>query len=72
MNRTRLHALALMVEEQREWIASRGGDETGYVAFYGAAGQPHAYGDGGEAIYRADRAALDTLVALAPDVNREG
>ena len=48
-----------LIAEQRQWIADHGGNAAGYVARYGN------YGDGGDAIYRADKAALDRLITLA-------
>lgn len=53
------------VANQRAWIAQCGGDLAGYIAHYGSVDDPEHYGDGGEAIYRADMAALaDCIVGL--------
>lgn len=51
------------LEEQEAWIRAHGGDLPGYVAFYGSADDPGHYGDGGEAIYKADMVALAELRA---------
>ncbi len=45
--------------DQEEWVASHGGCEAAYVARYGSKDDPQHYGDGGEAIYAADKAQLD-------------
>ena len=56
---TRRRKWQARVDEQRKWIAEHGGDLAGYVLRYGAVGDPNMYGAGGEAIYEADKAALD-------------
>ena len=45
--------------DQEEWVASHGGCEAAYVARYGSVNDAVHYGDGGEAIYAADMAALN-------------
>ena len=70
MNRT--DQLAALVRAQREWIALHGGSRAGYVALYGSAADAEHYGDGGEAIYRADRAELDALTAAQGPPGRPG
>lgn len=50
-----------LVMEQKKWIESCGGTRAGYVARYGSASEPEHYGNGGEAIYDADKARLDSL-----------
>ena len=57
MSRSR-ETLVRRVAEQRRWIEQHGGDRLGYVARYGSASDPTHYGEGGEAIYEADRAEL--------------
>jgi hypothetical protein len=57
----RLGWLRRQIEAQREWIAEHGGDEAGYVFHYGSKDSPSHYGDGGEAIYEADRGELTRL-----------
>lgn len=54
------------VHEQRKWIAEHGRNEAGYVARYGSVSDHEGlrFGDGGEAIYAADKAQLDKLIAL--------
>jgi hypothetical protein len=49
------------VAAQRAWIERCGIDRAGYIANYGSADDPGHHGDGGEAIYAADRAELDRL-----------
>jgi hypothetical protein len=51
------------IADQLKWIDDHGGCLVGYVARYGAPGDDRCVGDGGAAIYRADRAALDKLLA---------
>lgn len=65
MTSTITAALDRRIREQRQWIAEHGGDLYGYIRRYGAASDPEHYGDGGEAIYLADKAALDRLLAQA-------
>jgi hypothetical protein len=50
--RNRLHA-------QEDWVAEHGGTEEAYVKRYGSIADEHHYGNGGEAIFAADQAALD-------------
>lgn len=51
------------VAEERRWIAEHGGNRAGYIARYGSARDPEHSGDGGEAIYAADVAALERAEA---------
>jgi hypothetical protein len=51
-------ALAVLFA-QEEWVAQHGGNEAAYVQRYGSVNDEHHYGNGGEAIYAADKAALD-------------
>lgn len=58
--------LARRIREQRRWIEEHGGDRAGYIARYGphpAIRAGNVYGDGGAAIYIADKAELDRLLA---------
>lgn len=48
-------------DEQRKWIDGHGGCEAAYVERYGGDGQGFKYGDGGSAIWHADKAELDRL-----------
>jgi len=57
----RLAFLRKQIDEQKNWIADHGGNLAGYVMRYGSASDPKHYGDGGEAIYMADTAALVVL-----------
>lgn len=62
MARKRSDTIQRKIDEQRKWIEDHGGDLAGYVERYGSADDPDHYGDGGEAIYAADRGALDALL----------
>ena len=53
------------VEEQRAWMREHGWSRAGYIARYGSVNDPEHYGAGGEAIYAADREALDRLEEAA-------
>jgi hypothetical protein len=44
---------------QEEWVAGHGGNEAAYVKRYGSVNDTVHYGNGGEAIYAADMAALN-------------
>lgn len=46
------------VVKHRQWLEEHGGSLAGYIARYGAASDPDHYGDGGEAIYAADKEVL--------------
>jgi hypothetical protein len=46
-------ALAEVVEQQG-WITQCGGNLTGYIEKYGRAADPEHFGNGGEAIFKAD------------------
>jgi hypothetical protein len=50
--------LRKQVAEQRRWIEEHGRDYAGYAMRYGSKHDPDHYGDGAEAIYAADKAAL--------------
>lgn len=56
--RDRIDFYRKQVAAQRQWINEHGGNEAGYVELYGAASDPNKYGDGGEAIFKADSDAL--------------
>lgn len=51
------------IAEQRKWIKEHGDTLTSYIIRYGSAKDPKHYGDGGEAIYKADTDALANLIA---------
>lgn len=51
-------SLRKIVEDQKKWIDDHGGNLAGYIARYGIKGTIHCFGDGGEAIYKADSEAL--------------
>jgi hypothetical protein len=46
-------------DSQRKWFQDHGGCLSAYVERYGSADNPDYYGNGGEAIYKADKDALD-------------
>lgn len=52
------------IRTQRAWIKACGGSRAGYILRYGSARDEHHSGDGGEAIFAADQAELDRLLAL--------
>lgn len=58
----RYNELQRRLTSQRQWIEDHGGSESGYIARYGSVSDPQHYGDGGEAIWAADSAALQALV----------
>ena len=47
------------LNSERKWFEDHGGTLSDYLARYGSGADPEHYGDGGEAIYAADKAALD-------------
>jgi hypothetical protein len=49
------------LREEERFIQENGGDLAGYIAKYGRASDPSHSGDGAEAIYAADMAALEHL-----------
>ena len=60
--RARIRVLREMISEQRTWIEEHGRNLSGYRASYGSILDPDHDGDGGEAIYAADCAALERLL----------
>ena len=46
-------------DSQRRWFADHGCNLWAYVERYGSADDEEYYGEGGEAIYKADKNALD-------------
>ena len=50
--------------DQLAWVKDHGETLAGYVKRYGSAADANHYGDGGEAIYAADKAELDFLFDL--------
>lgn len=58
-------AAARRLATERKWFEDHGGTLSAYVARYGAAADPDRYGDGGEAIYAADLAAVKRCEAAA-------
>jgi hypothetical protein len=46
-------------DSQRKWFSDHGSSLYAYVERYGSADNEEYYGNGGEAIYKADRDALD-------------
>lgn len=49
------------LDEQERWIREHGGDESGYIAYYGSEKELDHYGYGGEMIFAADMAYLMEL-----------
>ncbi len=66
---SRIEWLRRQIDEQRAWIRSCGGNLDGYVRNYGDPDQPHCYGNGGTAIYRADH---EELLRLERELHAEG
>jgi hypothetical protein len=59
---TKREALQAQINDQQDWINSRGGSLAGYIERYGDPSEGGEYfGDGGAAIYRAD---FDALLKL--------
>lgn len=56
--RTELESALYWLGVERKFFAEHGGTLLSYVVRYGSASAPDHYGDGGEAIYAADLAAL--------------
>ena len=61
MKMTMKQFYARALQEQREWIEEHGATLVGYIERYGSMSDPNHYGNGGEAIYAADRAELKRL-----------
>lgn len=57
------YPISQQIADQARWINDHGGTLTGYVVRYGSKDDPNHYGDGGEAIYKADSEALADLIA---------
>ena len=53
-----------LIQEQRKWLDDHGGCLAAYVERYGSNAEPNCYGNGGEAIYKADRDELSRLESL--------
>lgn len=58
MKRTKLESARYWLAEERKFFAEHGGCLSAYITRYGSKDDPDHYGDGGEAIYAADRDAL--------------
>jgi hypothetical protein len=56
---------------ERKWMEQHGSTEAAYVKRYGSRNDPDHYGDGGEAIYAADKAVLDRAEQEALDAIAE-
>lgn len=63
MRATDIVKLRTKIAEQREWIEKCGGSRGGYLLRYGRAVDADHLGDGGEAIWTADKGELDELEA---------
>lgn len=51
-------------DEQRKWIDQHGGCLAAYIDRYGDLDLPYCYGNGGTAIYNADKGALEDAERL--------
>lgn len=61
MRESKRSKLIRLIAEQRKWIEEHGENLAGYVARYGSTDEPEHHGDGGEAIFHADRMELVRL-----------
>lgn len=50
---------------EKKWMEEHGDNEAAYILRYGSKNDPEHYGDGGEAIYAADKAVFDRAEAEA-------
>lgn len=57
--KTELESALYWYDQQKKWVEDHGGSRAAYILRYGSAQDPERYGDGGEAIYEADIAALE-------------
>lgn len=64
---SKLETLERRLQAERDWIVRHGGSLHGYILRYGSKHDAEHFGDGGEAIYAADMAAL---AAIEADVGR--
>lgn len=62
-SKTQIAKACERLRAHRQWLEEHGGSLTGYVERYGSVEDPEHYGDGGEAIYRADLGAVITAEA---------
>lgn len=60
-----IEKLRIRIREERKWIADHGGNRAGYIQRYGSVRDPEHSGDGGEAIFEADR---NKLLALESEL----
>jgi hypothetical protein len=64
MIQRRTRAIARLTEERR-WMSEHGDNLGAYILRYGSKNDPEHYGNGGEAIYAADKAKMDEAEAEA-------
>jgi len=64
--------LCIEISAQEKWMVARGKNLSGYIDHYGTADDPDRCGDGGAAIYAADKAELDKLRVEWKAVREEG
>ncbi len=57
--------ISRLIKDQCTWMDEHGVDLAGYVERYGSKDDPVHSGNGGEAIYAADKAELERLVAVS-------
>ena len=68
-HKTKLEWVREEIVRQQKWIKEHGETKLGYIERYGSVHDEKHYGNGGEAIYEADTAALARL--LAQEMNLE-
>lgn len=68
--RTKRESAIHWYSEEQKWFEEHGGSLSAYIERYGSVHDPDHYGDGGEAIYLADKAALDRAEEAALDAIR--
>lgn len=65
-NDRRIATLRTQIREERKWIEDHGRNRAGYIQRYGSVRDPEHSGDGGEAIFEADR---NKLLALETELS---
>lgn len=71
--RTAIESALYWLAEERKWFYDEhGGTLRAYIIRYGSANALDHYGDGGEAIYAADLAALRKKERLVADLIKKG
>lgn len=65
---TQIHKAEQHLASERAWVRDCGETLSGYIQNYGSKHDPDHYGDGGEAIFAADQAALKRAEARVADL----